>query len=720
MICKKCKKEIENDATFCVYCGTKVEEDLTANYQENSKNEENEVSSSGSNSLSVMILAVVAVLLFVVVGFVVWKIIDFSTNGVEKSLAYVKGGTLYYTKNMDSEKEPLCVTDVEVSNGGSQPWFTEDGKYLYFYQEERDEYKYTLCRVPVKKLGGDKEKNEKYIEEIETNIYGYEAIGNNQLVYQKGEKLIYWNNGEETEISRDVSRYIVSDDKAYISYVNEDEQLYTYNVSTNKNELLSENGANVYNVENPECIWSNTEILESDGTIYLSGTGVTEEEIHGVSHVVATSSKQKCVYYLKERTEEISLYSFVQDAYGEVDASIKEPIAKDYMTEVAESEVLPFNSSEYIAGYYEIYDYEVYSKYRGDLEDYQDDYEDFYDYLDYDDDLGFCYYEKYDDDLDTYQIFYYDEIGRKWYKFNNNDYNNKLNEYNQVRNRIELREELKNTKKKYTYYDLYCFEAGKEEELLAENVAPISVKAAIDSDIIVYTKILENKTNCKIEELDSVYDLEEQLVDSYGSITTAGSYMCIFNGKEVEFELDGTLESFDVSEDGKEVLGIVTENEGEGQSLVQFKAENDGVKTEEITDSFSSGAWCNGKYYYACDMDDGEYDLYYYTNGKSKEIAEDILYRNGQVLENGEIASYEDYDYENGGELLIYGLKGDKTKIDNNVTSSVYISESRVLYQKDDALYVYNGKKENKRIVRDVSEFAGIPQITTWWGPSIY
>ena len=45
MICKKCKKEIENDATFCVYSGTKVEEDLTANYQENSKKEDASASS---------------------------------------------------------------------------------------------------------------------------------------------------------------------------------------------------------------------------------------------------------------------------------------------------------------------------------------------------------------------------------------------------------------------------------------------------------------------------------------------------------------------------------------------------------------------------------------------------------------------------------------------------------------------------------------------------
>ena len=71
---------------------------------------------------------------------------------------------------------------------------------------------------------------------------------------------------------------------------------------------------------------------------------------------------------------------------------------------------------------------------------------------------------------------------------------------------------------------------------------------------------------------------------------------------------------------------------------------------------------------------------------------------------DGNACAYKDYDDQ---DLRLYDSNGNDTKIGKDIDSYSYINANRIVYTKDDNLYVYTGKDEDCRIVRDMADGDG-------------
>ena len=85
-------------------------------------------------------------------------------------------------------------------------------------------------------------------------------------------------------------------------------------------------------------------------------------------------------------------------------------------------------------------------------------------------------------------------------------------------------------------------------------------------------------------------------------------------------------------------------------------------------------------------------DLYSYDGKESKRLAQDVLFDNITLYENGDVLAYTGYRNYSGYELTLFNSKGEKTIIGDNITQYIRVDKSTLLYISDGDLYVYNGK----------------------------
>ena len=107
--------------------------------------------------------------------------------------------------------------------------------------------------------------------------------------------------------------------------------------------------------------------------------------------------------------------------------------------------------------------------------------------------------------------------------------------------------------------------------------------------------------------------------------------------------------------------------------------------------------------YYYKDVDSQYYgSLYRYSNGKSEKIMSNV-YTAVTLYDDGNYVAIKDQSYDES-DIRVYRRNGDEIKL-NSISNYIYISEDRIVYIKNDSLYVYRGKDEDRRIERNVEQF---------------
>jgi hypothetical protein len=145
--------------------------------------EEQKKNKKGAVAISVTFV----VLLVVLIAAVAAIFLKGSSSGDSSySLSYVKNGKVYYVKDIRKDDDGVVVTSIrnadDYDNGNLSGTFTEDGKYLYFYNKMEDSTTGKLCRVEVSKLKADEDKNEDLIEELVSGVTSYTLLDDDRFL----------------------------------------------------------------------------------------------------------------------------------------------------------------------------------------------------------------------------------------------------------------------------------------------------------------------------------------------------------------------------------------------------------------------------------------------------------------------------------------------------------------------------------------------------------
>lgn len=603
-------------------------------------------------------------------GFKVWNAMN---PQLDKQMIYAKDGRLYFTPNVSKEKDPVEIYNAHDNETSFEIKYTKNQKYAFFLTDSEDEQR--LYRVNTQKLTSNESKNDKYIEEIDSDVTDFSVLGSDRILYYRdsnsGRELNFYDGKDTKEIDSKVCAQYHSGNVVYYLIDEGDDynyELYYYNLKTGKHGDIDEcNTVADYN-EN-EILYS-----VSDGdTCDICKAKPGSEGTKIVSDVASDwtgNLDAGVISYTKEIKESKSYYDFVNDPYAAEDANATEPQMDDYLTEVDPEDVL-----------------------------------DSYDYNDYLDDRSYFYsndtsmYSITINDTSYYLCYsnsnvYYNYDNDDFYLYDEDAYSEAYDDYYAAGNRDDLRDALKDLTFDSTSYDLYLYTSKGGEKKIAESILPI------DSDpvnqIFLYQKAqdLGDEKVCSIDDLYDASDVEDYIYDSDND----SSVYVNINGKEQDMKM--TSVSMNCSEDGKTVM-IVDQSDEDSNELIAYKKKGDSLeKIGTVEQDYTTGSWYGNDYYYF----DDNHDFYIYSNGKSKKIAKDVaiaeLEGDGNFMVFDVDSSYESSDLK--------VLKGDEQigKIrDVGYYGATYVDKNCIVYITNDGdLNVYDGE-DSRKIDRDVSSY---------------
>ena len=603
-------------------------------------------------------------------GFKVWNAMN---PQLDKQMIYAKDGRLYFTPNVSKEKDPVEIYNAHDNETSFEIKYTKNQKYAFFLTDSEDEQR--LYRVNTQKLTSNESKNDKYIEEIDSDVTDFSVLGSDRILYYRdsnsGRELNFYDGKDTKEIDSKVCAQYHSGNVVYYLIDEGDDynyELYYYNLKTGKHGDIDEcNTVADYN-EN-EILYS-----VSDGdTCDICKAKPGSEGTKIVSDVASDwtgNLDAGVISYTKEIKESKSYYDFVNDPYAAEDANATEPQMDDYLTEVDPEDVL-----------------------------------DSYDYNDYLDDRSYFYsndtsmYSITINDTSYYLCYsnsnvYYNYDNDDFYLYDEDAYSEAYDDYYAAGNRDDLRDALKDLTFDSTSYDLYLYTSKGGEKKIAESILPI------DSDpvnqIFLYQKAqdLGDEKVCSIDDLYDASDVEDYIYDSDND----SSVYVNINGKEQDMKM--TSVSMNCSEDGKTVM-IVDQSDEDSTELIAYKKKGDSLeKIGTVEQDYTTGSWYGNDYYYF----DDNHDFYIYSNGKSKKIAKDVaiaeLEGDGNFMVFDVDSSYESSDLK--------VLKGDEQigKIrDVGYYGATYVDKNCIVYITNDGdLNVYDGE-DSRKIDRDVSSY---------------
>ena len=603
-------------------------------------------------------------------GFKVWNAMN---PQLDKQMIYAKDGRLYFTPNVSKEKDPVEIYNAHDNETSFEIKYTKNQKYAFFLTDSEDEQR--LYRVNTQKLTSNESKNDKYIEEIDSDVTDFSVLGSGRILYYRdsnsGRELNFYDGKDTKEIDSDVEDQRHSGNVVYYLRDEGDDynyELYYYNLKTGKHGDID------------ECIevadYNENEILYSvsDGDtcdIYKAKPGSEGTKI--VSDVASDwtgNLDAGVISYKREIKESKSYYDFVNDPYAAEDANATEPQMDDYLTEVDPEDVL-----------------------------------DSYAYNNYLDDRSYFYSN--DTSMDSITIndtsyyscysnsnVYYNYDNDDFYLYDEDAYSEAYDDYYAAGNRDDLRDALKDLTFDSTSYDLYLYTSKGGEKKIAESILPI------DSDpvnqIFLYRKAqdLGDEKVCSIDDLYDASDVENYI---YNSDNDSSVYVNI-NGKEQDMKM--TSVSMNCSEDGKTVM-VVDQSDEDSNELIAYKKKGDSLeKIGTVEKDYTTGSWYGNDYYYF----DNNNDFYIYSNGKSKKIAKDV--KVAELEDDGNFMVFDvDSSYESS-DLKV--LKGDEQigkirDVDNY--GATYVDKNCIVYITNDGdLNVYDGE-DSRKIDRDVYRY---------------
>lgn len=688
----------------------------------------------------IILIAAAAV---VVVGLSIAGLVAlFSSSGSDNAYAYLSDGKYKLITNINRGEAIEIASSKSDSTMSDMLAFSPDGKYIYYYTKY-DSYTGTgsLCRAEYGRLQADSNKNEKYIEVVATNVsLGFRFLSDGSLTYKNGENTLYHFDGKEiSQIAKNVSSYFV-DENGRIVYTSGDSSdginLYSVAISDmgSKNKLAS-NVAYVVSADDFDNILYTKRDDNGSETLYVVGF---EKEVTKLGeNVNVLSVDNGKTYFTAEDGTTLSLYDFVDDAYADADAVIKEPTYDDfsiprysyemvYGNDLSESDfdelytsctrslywygkstwwaysmeealdrdwgekstaihaatqrfIDRFGSTADENGYILVTD-EVKAALK-EIAKYSDDPEDEWNWL------WLCY-NKYQSGTST-DYDAYNAASDKWYE---------------ARNRISMRETLQNKENDFAVHTLYCYENGALTTV-SENV----LNTSLYNGAVMYNTTDMISDTVKLENVSSTYDILQlfyiDIEDENHIVLTGNGSSCKMSSAAAETYAEAYNNGY-ASLWFTDNVVYLRENDGTlssaattGGVIENFKIVTDDADILSVDGStlyYASGSYRNNDVLYG--------DVYSYADGASTLLARDVVLNNIRIYDDGVVMVYTGYRSYYGYELTMIDSKGEATFIADNVTQYIRVDNSTLLYISDGDLYSYNGK-ERTMVQSDVDWF---------------
>ncbi|MEE1101582.1 MAG: zinc-ribbon domain-containing protein [Agathobacter sp.] len=579
----------------------------------------------------------------------------------EKAIVYIKDDSLYYSSNMDKEDKEIEIDDSR--DGFSEVRLIDNGKKLVYLDNKKNELKL----AELTKLKKDSSKNDKYITDIDKDVADFIVYDDKEIYYMTEDEDFYYYNGKDSVKVDDevVDIHGHLGDKICYSKDEKDEKvdLYTYDPKKDSSDKLKKS------VTVEADYLDKLYVLDGDELLSFDEKGKEEKVAEDVSSVVDIDDENDIIYFTKDDVTKKKGIDFVEDDCPKEEP--KEPEEKDYLTETTPE--LSFDEYRY-------------TTYITDPVAFLNSY-----YMYEDEDMGMKYtYGK------DYDRVYTD--GTKWYLYDDDayyddywDYQDDLYDYEDAE---EMREELEEMTIETSKMDLYIVKKGKET-LIKENVG--GVKADASKEIAFYYEKEDKKTDkIKLSELSYAGEIEYLVDDDYEDDSDADYFYQIGTSKSQKFKENAYHMS--ANHKGNEiVVGIKDEDADydDGFKLVAYKISGSELKEIDVLSKNAGyGYWADGAYYFMSDVDYSEdkADLSVFKDGKTEEIAKNVSTNYGAVItEKDSVVCLSDDE-----DLLVYDNKGDKEKVDKNVSNYTVVNSNRIVYVKNEDLYVYTGKDSNK------------------------
>ena len=760
MFCPKCGESLPDGIKFCGACGADLSDHVTENYADpepvvsetnvqefggqgmyvpesvpevGMQQEPAKQKMSKNKIIGIAAVGAIALVLVVVLISVILMLLK-----KENAYVYVSNGKYELLTDLEKGKNIEVAT---TKNDEINPWmvvFTPDGKYVYYYTKY-DSYEGTgsLCRARYGKLKDDSDKNDKYIEIIETNVkLGIGMFDDGTITYQTGEGTLYYYDGKESSrIAKNVSYYYIAESKRVIYAVtDEDENDDLYGVELDDPDNKIKLAANFYSIisyssENFDEILYTKTTEEGKTNLYSVGFEKDSEKIG--ENVGVWNFADGQVYFTADNGSTVSPYDYIIDDYAEADASIKEPDKSDYTVPYYHYYmVYGSNLSEDDFG-------ELYTSCTKDLYWYGEStwwsysMEDAVDIAWEDGDAinkaTQAFIDKYADsaDEDGY-ILVTDEVKADLKKINQSAgvedwkwlwlcytrvqngtttdydaYSADQEKYNEAADRIEAREILKDHANEYSLKTLYYYDNG-EITTIAEDV----LRARGYSGAVMYNTtenfektmtlddfandyVIENIFALNLETENYVlragqtesWKMSKDAAETHAKVNESGYTYLYFTDKAVYME----------GEDGELYVASISKNTVNDFSIITDDADVLGIAEDSLY--YLDGVYENNDCSYG--------DLYVYSAGKENRLAKDVLQDKITIYEDGSVIVYTGYSSSSGYEMLMLNTKGEKEFTAEDVTQYIRVDKSTLLYISDGDLYVYNGK-DKERVQKNV------------------
>lgn len=682
MFCSNCGKKNEDGAKFCIGCGAALDtEETTAESAEATNEAANEEAINTQQTTETTAV----------------KESDEPAQDSENADEQTENGE--FEAEYEPEKKSgngkkivsgiialviiiAAVLAVAKFIGGGSSDEIDYGKYPIIYQKDDE----ILVRPDGKK--------ESYVLADKDDVSEYDMYTYGKVQVAKGGDAIFFADnlsdssfrlyyretkqmtpkGKNTDskglrIAKDVTSFQVMPEGDGVVYMSDGDLCY----SDLKEEKKIANEADSYRISSD----SKKIIYESDGTYYLCGLGKNDspEKIDSdITEWVSEFNEYNDIYYIKEG----NLYN---KPYGKD----KQKVASDV-------------SDAYLIGenVYVITEETKELKYD-DL--FIDDISDNAENLVNPDDIKKPDYDDYED-YDAYSEAY----DKYW-----DEYQAARDAYSAYEDIEEIKEEFNEDPFEVSSYTLHRVD-GKELKKVDEGLQSSFIN--LSGNYGFYKKSETGEIEkLKLSEVSSVYDARNQLYDMVDKDSSPGTiYIITESGKTIKgFDIDGQATSFMVSENGKYLYCMQSEEYYGYGELVRYNIGSNGLsgekvlledimdyscysddfiiaqneddeligfingKEQTITDeSASDYEYYDGTLYFIDDYSGGSGDLVKYKNGKKETLAVDVY--SFYIYDESKIAYIRDYSSsKNYGDLYTCNKNGGKeTLIDTDVSQIIF------------------------------------------------
>ncbi|MBP1586415.1 MAG: zinc ribbon domain-containing protein [Lachnospiraceae bacterium] len=659
-----------------------------------------------SKALPIIIAAAAVVVLAVVIGLCVKLFSGFSggRNSASTMAVYLSRNTLVYTPDATATEPKLFeICDIEMDKDiyyipDNLVTITDDEKYIYFFNDVDADGCADLCRVQTGKLGKDKDKNEKKIEEIDDNVMisSLRLLNGGRVAYVTGKgKLMIFNGKESVEIQKDVTYpYVIKDGKAIVYLGEEDKDgyytLFCLDISKTEAEALEEEVSYISSVDDNGvyfCV-EDRDNYTSSLSFYSFSDGSTVEITDDYSY--GSRKTDNGFYFIGHAESEVCLYDYIKDPYASDDEKVTEPVYPDYS-----DGFIPASSMDAFDEYKMD---RIVKRYNGDPIAYME---------------NNCSVSTYHEvryyyiwNSDTGVAYYYDIAGDKFYTYDDATYSRCYEQYTsdsekwyEAQNRIYLRQALKDYTFDPGYVTLNYFHDGKVEELV-EKCDGVTFTFSESNPMAVYhTSEDDDVEKISIDEITYAYEAYDRLF-GYGSGDYEKKvYVAIGSEAGIALDLEGQIQDVTYSEDeGRFAIAIDTldKNGVEERNVYLYSLKG---TTFTLDSKFDDEAECvaafeKGQVFFikGVDRNSMEGDLYIYDGKNTTRLIKNVnLYNYGYVYESGSMICYKDTDailYNKAGEEIV--KLGEIEYLYRNLN---YISDKKIVFLSGDKLRFYNGKE---------------------------